>query len=624
MTSAPTAPIHPYPGMDRRQLLRLGALLAGGTLGVNAGAADASERIDEVDYIVVGSGPGGAPLASRLAEAGFEVLVLEAGPDQGTQAFYQVPALNLRATSDPAVRWDYFVRHYTQTSAHGSSWVAERQGVLYPRASALGGCTAHHAMVTMYPPHSTFADLEALTGDPGWAPDRMWEHWQALQRWQPVENNLLALGMPELLRFDDQLPRYYAAVLSELSGAERWSSWADPRINSRCNVDRGRNGFFVPPTATKNATRHGPRERLHEVARTHPQNLIINTNTLVERVLLAPSIGGVRAVGVEVLDLPHAYTASPLARPGMLAESGRRRRIRARREVILSAGVFNSPQLLMLSGIGPAQHLRQLGIRVEVDLPGVGRNLQDRYEVAVSTRLDRPLGLLDRCTFTGDDSDPAYLQWRDARRRARTPYGSNGVLGGIRRRSSSGLRDPDQFIFAVPTDFKGYRPGYDDDAYVHNHLTWVVLQAQSSQVGSVRLRSADPRMPPVINKRSFGDGSSGDREVGALMDGVALVRRINQRAGLGQEVTPGESVLAGTGLASWIRREAWGHHAACTNPIGTDSDRSAVLDSTFGVRGTQGLRVVDASSFPRMPGLFPWVAIALASEKAADGILRVV
>ncbi len=617
------APSHPGPLLDRRRLLGLAAGLAGTAVLTHAGAAAAADGVDEVDYVIVGSGPGGSPLAARLAEAGFTVLVLEAGPAEGTEAFYDVPALNLRATTDPAVRWDYYVRHYSDNAAHGSQWVPEHGGVLYPRASTLGGCTAHHAMVSMYPNHSDFEHVRTLTGDPGWAPDAMWQHWCRVQEWQSLENGALALGMRDLMLLDDQLPRLYAAALAQLPFLPGYLPSLDPRINSRLNVDGSTQGFFVPPSATRNATRVGPRERLLAAAAANPGRLLIRTDALVERVRFATSTDGrPRAVGVDFLDAPRAYGASvDPTRMTSAERAARRRSVRARREVILAAGAFNSPQLLMLSGIGPAAHLRERGVTPLLDLPGVGGNLQDRYEVSVTTRLDRSLRLLQNCRFTGTADDPAYVEWRDAPLRAFTPYGSTGMLGGIRRKSRAGLRDPDQFVFATPSNFTGYRPGYDDQAYSHDHLTWLVLQARSSRAGTVRLRSADPTEPPWIHKRSFADGHGGQAEVDAMVDAVRMVRRINGLAALGREATPGRQTWTREALGAWVRREAWGHHASCSNPIGAAGDPQAVLDGQFRVRGTRGLRVVDASSYPRIPGLFPWVAVAMASEKAAADIL---
>jgi choline dehydrogenase len=283
----------------------------------------------------------------------------------------------------------------------------------------------------------------------------------------------------------------------------------------------------------------------------------------------------------------------------------------------------NSPQLLMLSGIGPKQHLQSLGLQTQIDLPGVGGNLQDRYETAIVSDYP-PFLLFQGCTFGTGLIDPCLTAWKTASLlggAGLTPYNTNGVLGAIKRRYGTGTR-PELFIFGTPADFRGYKPGFGPPGFTKDKYTWLVLKAYSeNRTGTVRLRNADPTTPPDVNFRSFDDGAGGDRDVAAVVEGMEMIRRIVAREGTGNEIWPGPGVSTPEQQAAWVRKEAWGHHASCTNPIGPDSDPKAVLDTRFRVKGTTNLRVVDASSFPRIPGMFIWAPIATISEKASADIL---
>jgi choline dehydrogenase len=610
-------------GVERRNVLRAaGAVAVASFLTPRTVAAADAGHIDEVDYIVVGSGPGGAPLACNLALAGFEVLVLEAGPASGDETMYEVPAFHQKVgAADEQVRWDYFVQHYSdpESNAASSQWV-DGKGVLYPRASTLGGCTAHHALITMYPDPSDWAYIQELTGDDAWDPERMWEHWERLRDWQPLEY----YALNEMVSLDPQIAEIVEAAKSETAALPGGGVVDDPTgLNKREHIYDTNQGFFPAELCTKNGRRHAMRERLAAVQQRHPERLHVVCDALVERVEMeSTAAGGKRAIGVSYLAGSHLYQASPLARP-VADRDGIRRTVRARKEVILSAGAYNSPQLLMLSGIGPAAHLREHGIEVAVDLPGVGGNLQDRCEVAVMTEHSDFL-LLAACTFD-EGIDPCLAQWQAQSVMGPlggyTFYGTNGAVAAIKRRFGDDPR-AQIYAFGIPCDFRGYTPGYDKTSYVHDKFTWLILKGYTeSRAGTVRLASPDPTLPPVINHRKFDDGDGGDTDVAALIDSVNMVRRINTGADVGTEIWPGPDVATDAQLDAWIRKEAWGHHASCTNPIGPRPEQGAVLDSEFRVHGVAGLRVVDASSFPRIPGLFIWAPIAIASEKASYDIL---
>ncbi len=297
------------------------------------------------------------------------------------------------------------------------------------------------------------------------------------------------------------------------------------------------------------------------------------------------------------------------------------RTVRARREVILAGGAFNTPQLLMLSGIGPAAELQRHGLAVRVDLPGVGRNLQDRYEVGVVNRLRSDWQALDGATF--DSTDRLFGQWRDGG----GMYITNGAAVAVAKRSPGrrdGLRD--LFFMGLLAPFRGYYPGYSREiASGHNYLTWTILKARTSnRGGTVTLRSADPLDPPAINFHHFEEGGTDATEdLGALVHAVQFARRmaapLRRRNLIDVEEAPGPEVTTPAQIEQFVRDNAWGHHASCTCAIGP-RDRGGVIDGDFRVHGVSGLRVVDASVFPRIPGFFIACAVYLVGEKAADVI----
>ena len=172
-------------------------------------------------------------------------------------------------------------------------------------------------------------------------------------------------------------------------------------------------------------------------------------------------------------------------------------------------------------------------------------------------------------------------------------------------------------------DFHGYHPGFSRTVVRHlDYMTWVVLKAHTrNRAGTVRLRSPDPRDPPDIDFNYFAQG--GDADLQALLEGVRFVRALGKplvEAGLIAEELPGPDVESDDALREFIRHNAWGHHASCTCPIGS-AGQGGVLSSDFNVHGVEGLRVVDASVFPKIPGFFIASATYMIAEKAADAIL---
>jgi choline dehydrogenase len=619
------------------------------------------------DYIVIGSGAGGGPLAANLARAGRRVLLLEAGGDAEGLS-YQVPAFHGFATEDPALRWDYFVRHYANDDLQRQDpkFTPQRNGIFYPRAGTLGGCTAHHALITIYPHNHDWDEIARMTGDTSWDSRRMRRYFERLERcryltgpswfarfpllcelirWvrrfvpgsllRPVNGGrhgyrgwlTTELADPSMALKDGQLVRVIKTAaeqtLAQLLGRplrllEGLNSFLDP--NDWRVQKSGGLGLWFTPLATRDGRRNGPREYLRQVQRRYPERLDIRTNSLVTRILFE----GTRAIGAEFLEGSHLYRADPSSESGLPPPPVQQ--VFAEREVIVSCGAFNTPQLLKLSGIGPRDELTQHGIPVKVDLPGVGENLQDRYEVGVISEMAEDFSLLGPCAFEppgpGVPTDPCLVEWQAGK----GPYTTNGVAVSIIAKSKEHRTEPDLFIFGLPAFFPGYSPGYSKLlGHRRNLFTWAVLKAHTrNRAGSVTLASTDPRDVPAINFRYFEEGSDheGD-DLKSVVAGVQLVRRLMRNAGncVKQELLPGVEVKTPAEIADFVRTHAWGHHACGTCRIGPAGDPMAVVDSRFRVRGTEGLRVVDASVFPRIPGFFIVTPIYMISEKASDVIL---
>jgi choline dehydrogenase-like flavoprotein len=187
---------------------------------------------------------------------------------------------------------------------------------------------------------------------------------------------------------------------------------------------------------------------------------------------------------------------------------------------------------------------------------------------------------------------------------------------------------PDLFCMALLGKFEGYYPGYSRQFSEHlNYLTWAVLKAHTNNcAGEITLRSADPLDPPDINFCYFQDGTpDGDQDLNSVVDGIKFVRRMTAHLRsigvIAEEDSPGEAIQSDDQLRDYVRYSAWGHHASCSCPIGP-REQDGVLSSDFRVHVTQGLRVVDASVFPRIPGFFIVSAVYMIGEKAADVILQ--
>lgn len=631
---------------DRRQFIRY-SLMGLAAAGVpfhktKAHYQNIEIKSESYEFVIVGSGAGGGPLAANLARAGFSVLLLEAGPDTQSE-FTRTPGLHARASEQKDIAWSFFVDHYENNErAQRDTKFQKGRGILYPRGSTLGGSTQMNAMIVMYPDNEDWEFIRKTTGDNSWAPEEMRRYFQKL------ENNRYDTGLhkeearygykgwlsteqtsPALALKDENIRGIItSALLQEGLGPEvieilERGGNLDLDPNDWRYVLNKTNALVNVPKATFKGVRSGARGYILETARTHP-NLKIKTNVHVTKLVFDPNDKS-KVIGVEYQEGKHLYQASAYFNT-LRSMKGEKGFARADKEVIIAGGAYNSPQLLMLSGVGDKRHLEEKGIPLLHHLPGVGRNLQDRYEVGIVSEFNHDFKLLKGCG-TGDNSDACLKDYRVDPQNSL--YSSNGAVIGLIRKSTPWKTSPDLFLFAVPGDFRGYYPNYSNDLLKNrNRFTWVVLKAHTANTaGRVKLRSNNPFEQADINFKYFREGNDlNDSDLNSVVEGVKLARSINKKLPLKlrleKEIWPGAKVNNDQAVKEFVMNESWGHHASCSNKMGHANDEMAVVDSKFRVHGTKNLRIVDASVFPKIPGMFILAPTYMISEKASEDIIR--
>lgn len=671
-------------------MLNIGKWLLTGLLFSISVIVNAENYEESYDYIVVGAGAGGGPLASSLAERGYTVLLIEAGElKEEDKDFMEAPALHVKASEHPRLSWQYFINHYSDPTRNQadskhcpqkSGCPSDSNGIFYPRGSTIGGSTAVNAMISVIPHNSDWNNIATITGDNSWSANNMRHYLTKVERnlygkneysghgrqgWLPISHNALLTPNQNGQLHSPLSPAVKLSYLDIFAGAAKQADRGKADHSSFLfpfkNINRLRNGnepeglYQIPVAVDEQGRRAGVAGRIiSTIEAGYP--LTLKTKTLATKVIMVDTNNTLqKAEGVEVLHGANLYRADRHSAETIAPDPTY---YRANKEVILSAGAFNTPQLLMLSGIGDQDELQQHGITVKVNLPGVGKNLQDRYEVPLVFEKRRRFWIFDfgpknfpaltDCNFDPNNKDNCHRDWEHNQKGVYTQPGALiSMVTKSQRYDKRGNTkainhainqlDPDLYMFAIGGTFKGYYPGYSEDTFdPDNQYTWLLLKGHSNNRGIVSLRSADPLDTPIINFKYFGDPQAGVMpsnehydDLEAIMKGVKLIRKTAHYSTKAtfykvfhKEVWPGKHINTDSEIQNFIMNESWGHHASCTAKIGTSDDPMAVLDSNFKVHGTTGLRVVDASVFPKIPGFFPAIAIYMLSEKAADVIAQ--
>ncbi len=532
-------------------------------------------NLEQADFVIVGAGSAGCVLANRLsADPDNKVILIEAG-GQDRHPFMKLPFTFMQLQFVKRLSWGYWSEPEEALGGR-KLWL--------PRGKCLGGTSSINGMVYSRG-HPGDYDEWAELGADGWSWDEVLPYFRRSENsWRGESEYHGAEGPLTVSPIDTTGPLTDATneaarklgykVIDDQHGAETGEGFAPPEVT----VENGRRAStasqYLRPVMDR-------------------KNLQVITGGLVSRVIVENG----RAVGVEI------------------ADGKERKVIRAEREVILSAGTYNSAKILMLSGIGPADELRGLGIDMVADLPGVGRNLQEHPLTGIGYELKQPIGFESNLRFDRLATTITKFALGINSTSAQLPVTSFAFI-----RTKDGLDRPDIKANIYPTrlDARVWFPFIRKGAG-HAMSTFAVLLRPKSR-GSMHLRSADPAEAPRIHINMFKD----TRDLETMRDAVRKMREFYATEPLaslrGEELMPGKNVQTDEEIDAFHRKTCvLAHHASSTCTMGNGPD--AVVDPQLRVFGVEGLRVADASIMPRVIGGNTNAPVIMIGEKAADLIL---
>jgi choline dehydrogenase len=531
-----------------------------------------SSEAAEFDYVIVGAGSAGCVLANRLSADGMHsVLLLEAGP-KDSNLWIHVPIGYGKLFKEKAVNWMY------QTEPEPG--LNGRQ-VFQPRGKVLGGSSSINGLLYVRGQHEDY-DRWRQHGNSGWGFDDVLPYFKKAENQQRGGDDFHGAGGPlpvsDLLHADPLSAAFIAA-------AAETGLPVNPDFNGAAQEGAG---WFQ--TTTRNGRRASTAVAYLRPARGR-KNLHVETAALAQRILF----DGRRATGIEY------------------RQGGVLRTARARREVLVSSGAYNSPQLLQLSGVGPAALLKSHGIDLVLDAPGVGNDLQDHLQVRLVMRCAQPITLNDILNH------PLRRIMAGARYAAfrKGPLTIAAGTSGAFFKTNPRLASPDVQIHFLPfsTDKMG------EKLHPYSAFSASVCQLRPESRGSLRIRSADPMAPPEIRINYLATET--DRT--ANVEGLKILRKILAAPALKPfvvaESEPGAKVSSDADLLAFCRqRGSTVYHPTSTCRMGNDP--LAVVDQRLRLRGLEGLRIVDASVMPDLVSGNTNAPVIMIAEKASDMILE--
>jgi len=535
-------------------------------------AGDRSFEISEFDYVIVGAGSAGCVLANRLSADGKNsVLLLEAGP-KDTNIWIHVPLGYARLFKEKSVNWMYQTE--PEPGLNGRS-------VFQPRGKVLGGSSSINGLLYVRGQHEDY-DRWRQHGNSGWGYDDVLPYFKKAENQQRGADDFHGFGGPLPVsdwRHADPLSEAFVTAATE-AGIP-----ANPDFNGATQEGAG----FFQTTTRRGRRASAAFSYLRPVK--NRSNLRIETEALVQRILFE----GRRALGVEY------------------KQQGRLRTARARKEIVIASGAYNSPQLLQLSGVGPAELLSKHGIGIVLDAPGVGNDLQDHMQVRLVTRCAK------RVTLNDIVNHPLRRILAGAQYAAlrRGPLTIAAGTSGAFFKTNPRLATPDVQIHFLPfsTDKMG------EKLHSFSGFTASVCQLRPESRGSLRIKSADPTVAPEIRINYLATET--DRRV--FIDGIRILRKVLAAPALKayavEEVDPGAKVVSDEDLLGFCRRTgSTVYHPTSTCRMGNDP--LAVVDQRLRVRGIEKLRVVDASVMPDLVSGNTNAPVIMIAEKASDMILE--